>query len=186
MKSWYRKNPYGASPKLGVCLGCKESFYFKYGRRAKYCSNKCVTDSFKKHIVRQCLVCHKNMRVIPSRLKTHRYCSGSCASGVRVGEKAANWQGGKTIERTRIMSTLAYKNWRAAVFERDGYACVACGDDTGGNLEADHIKPFSLYPELRFDIDNGRTLCIPCHKNTDTWGKKIITYNKKFKISEAI
>jgi 5-methylcytosine-specific restriction endonuclease McrA len=37
-------------------------------------------------------------------------------------------------------------------------------------LQADHIKPFAHHPELRFDVNNGRTLCVPCHRKTDTYG----------------
>lgn len=81
----------------------------------------------------------------------------------RTGENAANWIDGRTPEHERIRHSKEYKEWRLSVFERDKFTCVNCGDDKGGNLNADHIKPFCLYPELRLDVDNGRTLCESCH-----------------------
>ncbi|MFA6475728.1 MAG: HNH endonuclease [Patescibacteria group bacterium] len=90
------------------------------------------------------------------------------------GENHYNWRGGITPQKKKIRNSLEYKLWRTAVFTRDNYTCIWCGDNSGGNLEADHIKPFALYPELRFAIDNGRTLCKNCHRKTDTWGKNII------------
>ena len=62
-------------------------------------------------------------------------------------------------------------DWRKAVFARDEYACVNCGA-RGVRLNADHIKPFATYAGLRFDISNGRTLCVPCHRRTPTYGNK--------------
>lgn len=88
------------------------------------------------------------------------------------GELARNWQGGKTAEGVIIRYSTEMKIWRTQVFERDGYKCVKCGSK--GYLEADHIKPFAYFPELRFDINNGRTLCRKCHRKTDTYAFKAI------------
>ncbi|MHB8674626.1 MAG: HNH endonuclease [Candidatus Limnocylindrales bacterium] len=86
------------------------------------------------------------------------------------GEKNYFWKGGIYPEHERLRKSLEYKLWRTAVYERDNYTCVLCGDNRGNNLQADHIKRWSDYPELRFEVSNGRTLCIPCHKKTDTYG----------------
>lgn len=56
-----------------------------------------------------------------------------------------------------------YQEWRTRVFERDKYTCAICGK-VGGSLEAHHIKPFAKYEDVRFDVDNGVTLCKECHK----------------------
>lgn len=80
------------------------------------------------------------------------------------GNKNPHWKGGVYPKNMALRHSLEYKIWRRAVFERDCYTCQICGEKSNGNIEADHIKPFSLYPELRFAIDNGRTLCEGCHK----------------------
>jgi hypothetical protein len=87
------------------------------------------------------------------------------------GEKSYNWKGGLTFIDKKIRGSLEYRLWREAVFGRDKWTCIWCGSQ-GVYLQADHIKPFARYPELRFAIDNGRTLCKDCHKTTDTFGGK--------------
>lgn len=84
------------------------------------------------------------------------------------GENSPHWTGTRSanlLDRGRV----EYRLWRTAVFQRDDYTCTTCGQ-RGGYLEADHILPFALYPAQRFDVDNGRTMCEPCHKKTITYG----------------
>jgi len=57
-----------------------------------------------------------------------------------------------------------YTVWRKKVFTRDSFVCQEC-KRRGRLLNAHHIKTFALYPELRYDINNGITLCEGCHKN---------------------
>lgn len=78
------------------------------------------------------------------------------------GEKSSRWKGGITPENTRIRTSQEYNTWRKKVFDRDWYTCTKCKYKTR-DIVAHHIKSFSKYPELRFDIDNGITLCTCCH-----------------------
>lgn len=94
----------------------------------------------------------------------------SCYSKVSKGSGSSHWQGGITPINYKIRNSEEYKKWRTAVFSRDGYTCINCGK-VGGYLEADHIKPFSLYPELRLDVSNGRTVCKSCHNEIGWRGK---------------
>lgn len=80
------------------------------------------------------------------------------------GENHPNWNGGYNRTKRQIdMGRVDYKNWRREVFFRDNYTCVNC-NKKGGDLNADHIKPYVKYPELRYDVNNGRTLCVLCHR----------------------
>jgi 5-methylcytosine-specific restriction endonuclease McrA len=55
------------------------------------------------------------------------------------------------------------EKWRKSVYERDEYKCQICQADH--NLNAHHIMGWKNYPDYRYDIDNGITLCLPCHQN---------------------
>ena len=54
------------------------------------------------------------------------------------------------------------KNWRREVYERDGFKCVLC--ESNKNIEAHHLASFTRFPDLRYEIDNGVTLCRAHHK----------------------
>lgn len=54
-----------------------------------------------------------------------------------------------------------WKVWRKAVFDRDGSKCVKCGSYK--DIQAHHKLSWALWPEKRFDVENGQTLCRSCH-----------------------
>lgn len=86
----------------------------------------------------------------------------------KKGEACVNWKGGAKNER----ETVEYREWRKSVWKRDNFTCTKCGK-VGKNLHAHHIKHFAKFPELRYEIDNGTTLCKLCH-NELHWGKPLV------------
>jgi 5-methylcytosine-specific restriction endonuclease McrA len=131
--------------KASICCNCHNEYYKKDGgsrsKKRKYCSFECY---------------------VKATTGSYRPNSGA------YGEKNPHWRGGVTSINKIIRGSRKYSDWRKSVFQRDNYTCVFCGV-VGGYLEADHIKPFAYFVEHRFDIDNGRTLCKPCHSKTDTY-----------------
>lgn len=85
------------------------------------------------------------------------------------GEKHYLWKSDRTLvsEKHRIRGTIEWKNWREIVFKRDNYTCQECGQ-YNGYLEPNHIIPLRLDMSKKnlFNINNGITLCRPCHQKT--------------------
>ena len=95
---------------------------------------------------------------------THKFCSITCARQYQfTGEGNPNWNGGVSTENEKLRGEKQVRLWRKSVYERDNYTCQECGE-TKKILNAHHIKPWALYPELRHDINNGITLCVDCHE----------------------
>jgi 5-methylcytosine-specific restriction endonuclease McrA len=100
-------------------------------------------------------------------------------NGFKKGQTAWNKGfGNKTSEAKKIKNSLEYKKWREKVFERDNWTCQKCFI-VGNKLHPHHIKSFAEYPELRFIIENGITLCAKCHKITENYGIRNIRIIRK-------
>ena len=63
-----------------------------------------------------------------------------------------------------------YMRWRSKVFERNNWVCQTCDkrSQVGERiyLEPHHIKGWTKYPKLRYEVENGITLCLECHRLT--------------------
>ncbi|MBM3210597.1 hypothetical protein FJZ33_00135 [Candidatus Poribacteria bacterium] len=88
--------------------------------------------------------------------------------GNRSGKLSRNWKGGRSKAYKKGYRSAKYKQWRRDVFIRDEFTCQECGIKHT-YITAHHIKPFAFYPELRFDINNGITLCEDCHCKLDKY-----------------
>lgn len=84
------------------------------------------------------------------------------------GKNNPAWKGGIAPKRALIMRGLKYKQWREKVFKKDNYTCQNCGKKNC-YIVAHHIKSFSKHPKLMFDIENGQSLCVGCHKLTSNF-----------------
>lgn len=82
--------------------------------------------------------------------------------GKLLRDKNPNWRGAKVNENIRLRASTQSKNWSLQVRERDGHKCVKC--NSTNKLHAHHIKSWKAYPELRYDLNNGITLCVKCHQ----------------------
>ena len=188
-----------------VCEHCGKSFYVEHALleegKGKFCSKECFYAhpsplkgrSFGGFVDKVCETCGMTFKARRSK-SNRRFCSDKCAHVKFVGENAPNWRGGRVVGVEAIRLSINNRLWRQEVFKRDKFVCQDCGDDTGGNLHAHHLKSFSKlidevqkymplinielaalqYPPL-WDISNGVTLCEKCH----TERHKIINSNKR-------
>lgn len=147
--------------KTSTCDNCLKFFSYRNVKVKRFCSRKCCdemgartgqTNSFE----------HRRKQALK-----------------KFGSQNPAWNGGitKSQYRKTYEEQFAHKRWREQIFKKDNYTCVKCGinNDDGKTikLEADHIKPYAYFPELRQSLSNGQTLCSPCHtEKTRREGRK--------------
>lgn len=109
--------------------------------------------------------------VCPDCFAPVRYYELTCEDGrtqMQCRCTACRWFQSVPMEKNRgKRESTAARHWREQVLKRDGYRCVRCGSADG--LEAHHIMPWSKFPDLRYNILNGETLCRACHDKEHPW-----------------
>ena len=111
-----------------------------------------------------CLHCSEVFTQRPGQpittFKRQKFCSKSCADigGLRYFGPANNKWTGNALPRRDSKHAV----WSKNVMSRDAGSCQSCGC-TEGEMHAHHVKPWKAYPELRYDVANGLTVCAPCH-----------------------
>jgi len=187
-----RKCYIDATGKIVSCLTCKKEIRHWASRikkgQGKYCSRKCAYQGLPKSF-RQTTLSITQKKKISDTLKkgysTGKIVHWNLGKTFLQKENHPNWKGGITPVSSSVRNSIQYKDWRKSIFERDNYTCQLC-NLYGGKLAVDHY-PITFAEILHknnissiedailcdafWDISNGRTLCLECHKKTPTYLK---------------
>lgn len=99
-----------------------------------------------------------------------------------IPRKEKHW---KWIEDRSLLSKkqergdYAYAEWRRNVWLRDNFKCKIANNDCVGRIEAHHILSWRDYPELRYQVNNGITLCHAHHPRKRAEEKRLISEFQK-------
>lgn len=175
------------------CLHCKNKFQYYRSRtinnriyfekkKNKFCSGKCYHDSTKgvaqtgKRLIKsrksaQEMIDRRKynpevrqkwitkMKEITSGVNNHRW--------IKDRSKVVNQE-----ERGRYL----YQKWVKSTLSRDRDSCRIGNSDCSGKLEVHHILAWRDYPKLRFNINNGITLCHAHHPRVRSEEKRLIPF----------
>lgn len=155
-----------------TCWGIFTAYPNYKGPERKFCSIKCAAECpERREKVRKA---NTGKKASPETIKKLH----DSHIGKFRGPLSPTWKGGRSLVGQKLRTSTVYREWRQAVMARDDYTCQLCGV-RGGKLQADHYPyPFSKFPDKRLDVDNGRTLCRPCHHH--------VTYvTKEWRLAEG-
>lgn len=175
------------------CINCtKELTGHGKAIRCRSCSKKGIlnpryTDGTRT-MIRNCIDCNKilSKRKNASRCKSchwkfHNSGINNPMYGMRGNLSPAYIDGRDKLSKL-IRGIFESRQWRSDIFTRDNFTCQGCFIK-GGKLNAHHIKPFYKIMEdnnIRslndamdcaelWNLNNGITLCLYCHKKTDSY-----------------
>lgn len=100
---------------------------------------------------------------------------------INVKENNPNWIADRTqlVKSEKKHLDYQYRLWMLSVKNRDNWKCRIINSDCKGKLESHHILNWKDYPELRYEINNGITLCHAHHPRGRSNEAKLSPYLQK-------
>lgn len=166
-----------------VCLSCGNEYktYKSHFERRKYCSSRCNMKANRNVVIAAAIkaitgktTSNKQKLVASNRWKG----SGNPNFGKDMsGPKHPNWIADRSLLlKKQERNDSAYKEWRMSVWKRDEFKCRVMSHECRGRLEAHHILSWSEHPELRYNINNGITLCHAHHPRRRAEEKRLVPF----------
>lgn len=139
--------------KTGKCIDCKK----KEIRESVFCPCGVI---FEKTLSRKKVFCSKECPFYISNLANYR--TGKIGLS---GKDSPHWKEDRTklIKSEKKHLDGRYREWMFSVKKRDNWSCRISDINCKGRLESHHILNWKEYPELRYEINNGITLCHAHH-----------------------
>lgn len=79
---------------------------------------------------------------------------------IKIKENHPRWKKDRgLVKLDKERGGPLHKQWSRDVKNRDGWKCKISNGDCSGRLESHHILNWSNHIELRYEINNGITLC---------------------------
>jgi hypothetical protein len=155
-----------------VCSSCGKESWLRTSKKKAESSPRCVKCALSEQEM-PAEVKAKISKTLREKYKTDPDWVEKVrlARNTPSGENHWNWKGGATSINQRERTSSDSSSWKLAVLHRDGYSCRICG--CKDNLHAHHINSWSEFPEDRFILANGLTLCSSCHKTYHDYEREV-------------
>lgn len=151
----------------------------------------------KNALIKKCLFCEKDFkRLITSKAHNAGFCTKKCKRMKRINNIASLPFKNKAKKPKKLFKSgdfydsKEWKEMRYKVLSHYGRECMACGENKG-QIHVDHIKPISIYWDLRLDFRNLQVLCRMCNQGksnkdmtdfrpTEAQSQSLLNYRHRF------
>lgn len=167
---------------MNACIQCKQNYIKNRANSGNFCSRKCYWESMKGKVPQDGKIAGGRKGIPLSedgKQKMRIKMLGNKNSPTNENHFAY------VKNRYLVTERTGRKYWAKQVKARDRHTCRIANNDCKGQLEAHHILNWKEHPTLRFDINNGITLCHAHHPKGAEEKRLIPTFQELVSVSNS-